>query len=215
MGSSPLARGLHPRGRRAGRARGIIPARAGFTDHARRLPGRLAGSSPLARGLLCLSVDSVGDVGIIPARAGFTGQDGWRGPGSEDHPRSRGVYGRPGWPHSRTAGSSPLARGLQILAWLGQPYLMDHPRSRGVYDDLLTIKIAQVGSSPLARGLPARPLLALGRPGIIPARAGFTRAARSAGLTGTDHPRSRGVYVSGASSWVRRVGSSPLARGLP
>ena len=91
-GSSPLARGLHlrvydtvPEGR-------IIPARAGFTKHSRRVPhprpdhprsrgvyvrARLhyledQGSSPLARGLPEFEVHSIHAVGIIPARAGFT-----------------------------------------------------------------------------------------------------------------------------------------------
>ena len=70
-GSSPLARGLRRQGRRPGRARRIIPARAGFTTSARPPPRRPrdhprsrgvyrarsmtwpvgVGSSPLARGL--------------------------------------------------------------------------------------------------------------------------------------------------------------------
>ena len=55
------------------------------------------------------------------------------------------------------------------------------------------------GSSPLARGLRRsqsshRPL-----PGIIPARAGFTRASPSARPQSRDHPRSRGVYLRGRS----------------
>ena len=132
-GSSPLARGLRVRPMRDGEARGIIPARAGFTrrpvrrgrrrrDHPRSrgvytavvaLGATAAGSSPLARGLPGALPEDAYPVRIIPARAGFTR---WR--------RLRAFAG---------PGSSPLARGLQILAWLGQPTLMDHPRSRGVY----------------------------------------------------------------------------------
>ena len=132
-GSSPLARGLHLRARRArGRCR-IIPARAGFTgdfhgrvlsvrDHPRSrgvyagLPGCRAtecGSSPLARGLLRPRV------GPIVRR--------W------DHPRSRGVYKPRSFSAVTVSGSSPLARGLPSAAkrWMTCPG--DHPRSRGVY----------------------------------------------------------------------------------
>ena len=51
--------------------------------------------------------------------------------------------------------------------------------------------------------------------GIIPARAGFTRARRLAGHGREDHPRSRGVYPTGRIRRPRMSGSSPLARGLP
>ena len=71
------------------------------------------------------------------------------------------------------------------------------------------------GSSPLARGLPER----VGQAGeslrIIPARAGFTMEYVSTGTGIMDHPRSRGVYPSIRLSRASRLGSSPLARGLP
>ena len=157
VGSSPLARGLH--GERAGDdlARGIIPARAGFTtsnlketqnteDHPRSRGVYLAanpysaapgGSSPLARGLHREGLTRLFRGGIIPARAGFT----------------------PGHPHDDET-------------------MPDHPRSRGVYRPTeIEVKYCE-GSSPLARGLqwgrdgPAAVL------GIIPARAGFTITQR-------------------------------------
>ena len=113
-GSSPLARGLqhrvqpvllHPR---------IIPARAGFTapvaspratysDHPRsrgvyafpESPLRkILGSSPLARGLLADPLPCCDHAGIIPARAGFTRKNERLPLLQEDHPRSRGVYGK-------------------------------------------------------------------------------------------------------------------------
>ena len=91
-GSSPLARGLRPGGPALRAARGIIPARAGFTparnwinilrrDHPRSRgvyfrPRRglrdRRGSSPLARGLLALELGQGPGERIIPARAGFT-----------------------------------------------------------------------------------------------------------------------------------------------
>ena len=71
------------------------------------------------------------------------------------------------------------------------------------------------GSSPLARGLLLRagPDLLLNR--IIPARAGFTFLYFLSIAYPMDHPRSRGVYVTRSAMERGRIGSSPLARGLP
>ena len=51
--------------------------------------------------------------------------------------------------------------------------------------------------------------------GIIPARAGFTHALAAEHIRLGDHPRSRGVYPGARARGSGRVGSSPLARGLP
>ena len=50
--------------------------------------------------------------------------------------------------------------------------------------------------------------------GIIPARAGFTRAPRRPCGPQKDHPRSRGVYGGALLRDSGCAGSSPLARGL-
>ena len=71
-----------------------------------------------------------------------------------------------------------------------------------------------LGSSPLARGLPVDDGLGRGHEGIIPARAGFTCPSSPSTSTRTDHPRSRGVYKTGAVAQMSFAGSSPLARGL-
>ena len=131
-GSSPLARGLRTAIRVATVINRIIPARAGFTTHPGQLPLRpedhprsrgvyeyvdaisepTTGSSPLARGLQFCDALINRIARIIPARAGFT--PGWPSHrnSSEDHPRSRGVYGRAFRRIGRWRGSSPLARGL-------------------------------------------------------------------------------------------------------
>ena len=70
------------------------------------------------------------------------------------------------------------------------------------------------GSSPLARGLRRRQRPPRGSCGIIPARAGFTCARPVCSQAAPDHPRSRGVYPHGIGASERRLGSSPLARGL-
>ena len=192
------------------------------------------GSSPLARGLPSSLRTSPRRRGIIPARAGFTNivrvGKAWSG----DHPRSRGVYGHTDASPPQGAGSSPLARGLQVEpgpdsrdpgiiparagftpGYDGNVDLnRDHPRSRGVYLKPSSVRTAERGSSPLARGLQD----SLGRAdvaaGIIPARAGFTRPARNSCGATEDHPRSRGVYVTGRWELRPDEGSSPLARGL-
>ena len=71
----------------------------------------------------------------------------------------------------------------------------DHPRSRGVYRIICQSRAQTGGSSPLARGLPHADEPVRHRPGIIPARAGFTYRG---------HRDARSI-----------PGSSPLARGLP
>ena len=173
-GSSPLARGLPLAALAGGHDRGIIPARAGFTvlggppdglpeDHPRsrgvyrmkiKALDANGGSSPLARGLLPPQVPFGPVRRIIPARAGFTASGMSAQAGSQDHPRSRGVYEEqspnPDW----SGGSSPLARGLLSgsCRLCGTP--TDHPRSRGVYPSRLATASPTGGSSPLARGLP-------------------------------------------------------------
>ena len=200
----------------------------------RTFPEAWSGSSPLARGLLGAPLVLRQGVGIIPARAGFTVRHRGARQGRWDHPRSRGVY--PGYVTwvGPTPGSSPLARGLHtdrlpavqgagiIPARAGFTSLLcrsstasrDHPRSRGVYSQPDDKGTNAWGSSPLARGLrvSTKDILAGGR--IIPARAGFTRLRGAITEQVRDHPRSRGVYVTGPHPRIRVVGSSPLARGL-
>ena len=131
-------------------------------------------------------------------------------------------------------GSSPLARGLLNLAVvdipfegiiparagftpaqsLWRPAEADHPRSRGVYFLSASWNLMSAGSSPLARGLLVHEITATASPGIIPARAGFTRSLTRPRSAVSDHPRSRGVYLTALASWIGWLGSSPLARGL-
>ena len=254
-GSSPLARGLLGHALGVEPADGIIPARAGFThsacgpqrtrrDHPRSrgvygLTGCLCraawGSSPLARGLPATARHQVAPRGIIPARAGFTAPSPWSTARAEDHPRSRGVYGRTPLYPGPGRGSSPLARGLPVSLRrplntagiiparagftpkhiAGRAPHMDHPRSRGVYNISDDDPAGEGGSSPLARGLRPARVRAWLAIGIIPARAGFTPRVRVGGRRRGDHPRSRGVYAAGDRLVHGGRGSSPLARGLP
>ena len=152
----------------------------------------------------------------------------------QDHPRSRGVYVSQSSCSKSVAGSSPLARGLpprldqvlpdgriiparagftRVLPGL-HPHAADHPRSRGVYPVDQAQPGDLLGSSPLARGLQDTHHHPASRHRIIPARAGFTRAAPQRARERPDHPRSRGVYARSAAACPRAPGSSPLARGL-
>ena len=253
-GSSPLARGLLRAKARRPVMVGIIPARAGFTveherdhrrggDHPRSRgvyrrslppgPDR-RGSSPLARGLQHHQPKGTAMTGIIPARAGFTIPSFLGRFFTTDHPRSRGVYSISWCARGRSAGSSPLARGLLACGWpperwtriiparagftvLWDPVFLgaeDHPRSRGVYSMRSPKRIAGLGSSPLARGLLVVRSCAVLLLGIIPARAGFTTGPLRPCSAAWDHPRSRGVYSRMLTSSRPVSGSSPLARGL-
>ena len=192
------------------------------------------GSSPLARGLPPARRAPRTSAWIIPARAGFTSRPGAGLHGARDHPRSRGVYLCNPVNPPRSVGSSPLARGLParhprrfvllgiIPARAGftapsrrpKPRPSDHPRSRGVYGTAFHLLAQQRGSSPLARGLRKVPDPSWVGAGIIPARAGFTGGDGDDGARILDHPRSRGVYSRVMVAATRRMGSSPLARGL-
>ena len=194
-----------------------------------------AGSSPLARGLPGQDLAQSGLARIIPARAGFTHRRLGGASARPDHPRSRGVYNRKAPTPMLYGGSSPLARGLPVQVDR-EPLLTgiiparagftgdgaghalddeDHPRSRGVYRVSYSRIHITPGSSPLARGLRPRIRHGVGRGGIIPARAGFTRPTCRPSTGLGDHPRSRGVYRQAAIGTHVQSGSSPLARGLP
>ena len=169
------------------RSRGVYsPTRPGWEP--------FAGSSPLARGLPRGDLMSPGRLRIIPARAGFTPPHRASLRGRRIIPARAGFTPHHRWPHGPDR---------------------DHPRSRGVYRDTFRARAENTGSSPLARGLPPPGCSPRGRPGIIPARAGFTRRAWSPRPGRRDHPRSRGVYSSPCATASPRRGSSPLARGLP
>ena len=234
VGSSPLARGLHGADHVGPVGRGIIPARAGFTGRAAAAPCSHwdhprsrgvykswliplvvhVGSSPLARGLPAHDGGSNGEGGIIPARAGFTPSSSPPKSRTQDHPRSRGVYSRYRRGRASGMGSSPLARGLLRRLSPTPRNIRIIPARAGFTPMSSSFSRPPSGSSPLARGLPP-PSRSRGRGrGIIPARAGFTRGRAAHPPNSRDHPRSRGVYDYVTRDFMRKPGSSPLARGL-
>ena len=108
-------------------------------------------------------------------------------------PLARGLP-RPRSLRSASAGIIPARAGFTPARTRKYSARQDHPRSRGVYGTSISMAWVAMGSSPLARGLLGGVGRHSRRPGIIPARAGFTLAA------------SRVASPS--------AGSSPLARGL-
>ena len=215
--------------------RRIIPARAGFT-YDMSAPAADDGDHPRSRGVYGGEPPPVSfGARIIPARAGFTRMCVICHAFVWDHPRSRGVYFRDCQVGGGYVGSSPLARGLRcglareyrvariIPARAGVTSALrrtaalspDHPRSRGVYSRWRRPGPTECGSSPLARGLRGGAGRGPGRPGIIPARAGFTSPTEASTPQPWDHPRSRGVYAVPGEVVQAQQGSSPLARGLP
>ncbi len=191
-GSSPLARGGHPRDREQLYEPRLIPARAGRTGaevlsrvsgwaHPRSRGADIQvgstclkdfGSSPLARGGHAVMSSVAHAIGLIPARAGRTFPSGANNPARGAHPRSRGADCLATRGTGRSGGSSPLARGGRPGAAL--PYFS------------------------------AR---------LIPARAGRTPTASQAAVAAWAHPRSRGADADRSETGLDAGGSSPLARG--
>ena len=172
-------------------------------------------------------------VGIIPARAGSTRSCPSTTTPPRDHPRSRGEHGKNLQPDLPDAGSSPLARGAQVVlaghdaaegiiparagstggVLSGTVAGGDHPRSRGEHAKNADYLARTLGSSPLARGAPNHASPPSHSAGIIPARAGSTRRRSPPGLGRRDHPRSRGEHLIFEPDTLILPGSSPLARG--
>ena len=171
------------------------------------------GSSPLARGVQLLSDASNQNPRIIPACAGNTTiVYVLLLPG--DHPRLRGEYQNQEKRLTCSLGSSPLARGIQLLkirfllsmriipACAGNTWVLrfncrvdrDHPRLRGEYYKNFWNCSIVVGSSPLARGIPIKNEFQAYKNRIIPACAGNTSELSSSSPSSKDHPRLRGEY---------------------
>ena len=130
-------------------------------------------------------------------------------------------------------GSSPLARGVQLLsdasnqnpriipAYAGNTTIVyvlllpgDHPRLRGEYQNQEKRLTCSLGSSPLARGIQLLKIRFLLSMRIIPACAGNTWVLRFNCRVDRDHPRLHGEYYKNFWNCSIVVGSSPLARGI-
>ena len=194
VGSSPLARGTHPRQQPGPRQIRFIPAGAGNTrlrasmarsrmvhprwrgEHGSNVPDLIdePGSSPLARGTHSHGPEPRQASRFIPAGAGNTQRHRVRQRQTAVHPRWRGEHPASNRPSPCTPGSSPLARGT------------------------LAHHIAPAKGSR-----------------FIPAGAGNTNQLDRNRSPKTVHPRWRGEHFGGVNTWPGYAGSSPLARGTP
>ena len=234
----PSVRGLIPA--RAGKTRTPAPMRAARWAHPRacgenvvmRLgPGKLAGSSPRVRGKPHGPVLSGQERGLIPARAGKTRSTRTCCRRRSAHPRACGENGSGLF--TCAVGSSPRVRGKPeespgrranaglIPARAGKTYdayavaLANgaHPRACGENWYWLIEYGAPAGSSPRARGKLWGGAALIGRPRLIPARAGKTPPGRATRPARPAHPRACGENAKGAEDAAREEGSSPRVRG--
>ena len=218
-----------------GSREGLIPARAGNTipcpfvvvsvrahprsrgEHPRisRRARPCWGSSPLARGTQPTGIFDSGASGLIPARAGNTVASETPDVPTGAHPRSRGEHGVLVSLMVGHWGSSPLARGTQVVLFAGVSdygliparagntfggvhwcFLTGaHPRSRGEHRFASHDQVAHSGSSPLARGTLGCCSSCDGVYGLIPARAGNTSLTNHTRTCRRAHPRSRGEHT--------------------
>ena len=170
---------------------------------------------------------------LIPAGAGSTGTRRCRFGSFAAHPRWRGEHIKEMVEKGWVDGSSPLARGAQLLAFLAGDRVrlipagagstpsgcgavhpaLAHPRWRGEHQPSPHPITPASGSSPLARGARASPR-GQGRPlRLIPAGAGSTACSKSLICVRSAHPRWRGEHTIAQPLMAGTSGSSPLARG--
>ena len=152
------------------------------------------GSPPLARGILNLFFDVFLFPGITPACAGNTVQIKTFVKQAWDHPRLRGEYLFQRYNGLHSAGSPPLARGIQGKDVSGYQEYRITPACAGNTYHLLHRYIDCMGSPPLARGIPYPHANLHHVARITPACAGNTT------LSNLDRSMS--------------MGSPPLARGI-
>ena len=130
------------------------------------------------------------------------------------HPRSRGEYARKQSDCVRSAGSSPLTRGILSVFFLAvhtpgfipahagntgrqalpSGRLQVHPRSRGEYRIAPFSMVAPAGSPPLTRGILRLSHILPCIHRFTPAHAGNTRLFFLKSCLPEVHPRSRGEY---------------------
>ncbi len=112
-------------------------------------------------------------------------------------------------------GITPACAGNTFRSHLYTLAKKDHPRLRGEYRKLNKNCRFIGGSPPLARGIRAAYLGVTRHMRITPACAGNTRCSAEVVDSTEDHPRLRGEYSCPVTKLSFKIGSPPLARGIP
>ena len=174
----------------------------------------VAGSSPPVRGALPARMGQHRYLGLIPACAGSTFGHMLVRENDRAHPRPCGEHRRAPSRSSNQPGSSPPVRGAlrSVMPWIlsvgliparagstlgsTQPGISAraHPRPCGEHVPVCHDSRFLSGSSPPVRGSLDVAALGCGAAGLIPARAGSTKAPTSCGLPRRAHPRPCGEH---------------------
>ncbi len=234
-GSSPRARGTQSCLAMPRLSWRFIPASAGNTEEPGVARGGIAvhprergehnwpqqqaahnrGSSPRARGTHEGARALQKARRFIPASAGNTSNALFSSSLRAVHPRERGEHRLTYAITSPSSGSSPRARGTQVLTRfkyclmrfipasagntivIKRPWICRavHPRERGEHDERNQIERWRIGSSPRARGTLLRCGGLLNRRRFIPASAGNTFRVFDAPSSSAVHPRERGEHA--------------------
>ena len=152
--------------------------------------------------------------GISPAHAGNTKNNGWKGVGYKDQPRTCGEYPRRRDSEACHVGSAPHMRGIQGAGSADCRSQGDQPRTCGEYSPWSAPACVSRGSAPHMRGIPVTRPSVLGIRGISPAHAGNTVAVSFVSPGIWDQPRTCGEYTRWAPRLTPSSGSAPHMRGI-
>ena len=196
---------------------------------------RSPGSSPRVRGKPASELQQSQGAGLIPARAGKTDRRAGLARQLRAHPRACGENNLRLSSVDGPPGSSPRVRG-KLSEWETRPYedgliparagkthrrsrrtrsSWAHPRACGENGGVGGVGHGGSGSSPRVRGKRMGPPPHPRPAGLIPARAGKTRARRRGLHRQGAHPRACGENPTGAWGPAYSSGSSPRVRGKP
>ena len=194
-GSSPLARGTVGKNESMAQTIAVHPRWRGEQSRTEQQSIPAYGSSPLARGTVLEALLDVRQPRFIPAGAGNRFRAKIRAHATPVHPRWRGEQRREALAKHRLGGSSPLARGTELVCVATQVDRSVHPRWRGEQFPLLFRLISAGGSSPLARGTAVQEYRCLKSSRFIPAGAGNRSFFMFRFMPAPVHPRWRGEQV--------------------
>ena len=228
-------RGKRDRRCRGRRGRRLIPARAGKTDstptrcctttaHPRACGENLQspllcscpqGSSPRVRGKLRPRRRPHRRGRLIPARAGKTSYTRQAISRQRAHPRACGENADGNRGAEGGVGLIPARAGKTDHGPPQHGRRAAHPRACGENVMSIPRQVGKTGSSPRVRGKPHRRWQGPHPGGLIPARAGKTKAAKVRGRSASAHPRACGENALVGDDRAHTNGSSPRVRGKP